>query len=81
MAHSSHTQSSVSIDLFNLPPLPDTRRQSTVASSISNDFFLPDGKNSRLSQIVNMWTFDRLTPGGNEGVGLEIAYLEHAYDR
>ena len=46
--------------------------------SIPNDFLLPDGKNSRLSQIVNMWTFDRLTPDGNEGVGLKIAYLECA---
>ena len=26
-----------------------------------------------------MWTFDRLTPDGNEGVGLVIAYLECAY--
>ena len=46
---------------------------------ISNDFFLPDGKNSRLSQVVNTWTFGRLTPDGNEGDGVEIAYLEHAY--
>ena len=38
-----------------------------------------DGKNSRLSQVVNTWTFGRLTPDGNEGVGVEISYLEHAY--
>ena len=55
MAHSSHTKSSVSIDLFNLPPLPDTRK------------------------IVNTWTFDRLTPDGNEGVGVKLDYLECAY--
>ena len=42
-------------------------------------FFLPDGKNSRLSQITNTWTFRRLTLEGNEGVGLELGYLEHAY--
>ena len=46
---------------------------------IPNDFFLPDGKNSRLSQTTNTWTFRRLTPDGNEGVGVEIGYLEHAY--
>ena len=79
MAHSSHTKSSVSIDLFNLPPLPDTRRQSTMQCKIPNDFFLPDGKNTQLSKIVNTWTFDRLTPNGNEGVGVQIDYLECAY--
>ena len=73
MAHSSHTQSSVSINLFNLPALPDARRQSMMFCSIPSDFFLLDGKNSRLSQIVNMWTLERLTPDGNEGVGLKIA--------
>ena len=31
------------------------------------------------SKIVNTWTFDRLTPNGNEGVGVQIDYLEHAY--
>ena len=38
MAHSSHTKSSVSINLFNLPPLPDARRQSTMQCEIPNDF-------------------------------------------
>ena len=76
MAHSSCTKSSISIDLFNLPPLPDARRQSAMLCEIPNDFFLPDGKNSRLSQIINTWTFGRLTPDGNEGVGVKISYLE-----
>ena len=80
MAHSSHTKSSVTFDLFNLPPLPGTRRQSTMQCKIPNDFFLPDGKNTQLSQIVNTWTFDRLTPNGNEGVGVQMDYLEHAYE-
>ena len=80
MAHSSHTKSSVSIDLFNLPPLPDARRQSTMQCEIPNDFFLPDGKNTQLSQIINTWMFDRLTPNGNEGVGVQMDYLECAYE-
>ena len=46
---------------------------------IPNDFFLPDGKNTQLSKVVNTWTFDRLTPNGNEGVGVKIDYLECAY--
>ena len=80
MTHSLPTKSSVSIYLFNLPPLPDARRQSTMHCKIPNDFFLPDQKNTQLSQIVNSWTFDRLTPNGNEGVGVQIDYLEHAYE-
>ena len=39
MARSSHTKSSISIDLFNLPPLPDTRRQSTMQHKIPNMTF------------------------------------------
>ena len=46
---------------------------------IPNDFFIQDGKNTQLSKVVNTWTFDRLTPNGNEGVGVKIDYLEHAY--
>ena len=79
MAHSSHTKSSISIDLFNLSLLPDMRKHSTMICEIPNDFFLPDGKNTQLSKVVNTWTFDRLTPNGNEGVGVKIDYLEHAY--
>ena len=79
MAHYSRTKSGVSFNLFNLPPQPDTRRQSTMQCEISNDFFLPDRKNTQLSEIINNWMFDRLTPDGNEGVGIQMDYLEHAY--
>ena len=79
MACSSRTKSSVSIDLFNLPPLPDVRKHSTMICEIPNDFFVLDGKNTQLSKVVNTWTFDRLTPNGNEGVGVKLDYLEHAY--
>ena len=79
MARSSRTKSSVSIDLFNLPLLPDARKHSTMICEIPNDFFLPDGKNTQLSKVVNTWTFDRLTPNGNEGVGVKLDYLERAY--
>ena len=46
---------------------------------IPNDFFLPDGKNTQLSKVVNTWTFNRLTPNGNEGVGVKLDYLERTY--
>ena len=79
MACSSRTKSSISVDLFSLPPLPDTRKQSMMICKIPNDFFLPDRKNTQLSKIVNTWTFNRLTPNGNEGVGIQLDYLECAY--
>ena len=79
MARSSRTKSSISIDLFNLPPLPDAKKHLTMISEIPNDFFLPDGKNTQLSKVINTWTFDRLTPNGNEGVGVKLDYLERAY--
>ena len=43
------------------------------------NFYLPDGKNSKISQFINKWIFGRQIPDGNEGVGVEIPYLEHAY--
>ena len=79
MARSSCTKSSVSIDLFNLPPLLDMIKHPTMICEIPNDFFLLDGKNTQLSKVINTWTFDRLTPNGNEGVGVKLDYLECTY--
>ena len=62
-----------------MPPLPDARKHSTMICEIPNDFFVPDRKNTQLSKVVNTWTFNRLTPNGNEGVGVKLDYLEHAY--
>ena len=47
MVHSSCARSNVLIDLFNLPSLPDERRTMTMNYDISNDFYLPDRKNSK----------------------------------
>ena len=79
MAHSSHTRSNISMNLFNLSSLPDQRRSMTMICDFPKDFYIPDGKNSKMSQIINKWVFDRQTPDGNEDVGIEIPYLEHAY--
>ena len=79
MAHSSHSKGSVSVDLFNLPTLPDERRVATSYLDIPIDFYLLDGRNSRISRVVGRQSFDRQTPDGNEGFVIEIQYLERAF--
>ena len=79
MARSSRSKGSVSVDLFNLPTLPDERRVATSYLDIPVNFYLPDGKNSKISKIVSRQAFDRQTPDGNEGFVIEIQYLERAF--
>ena len=79
MARSSHSKGSVSVDLFDLPTLPEERRVATSYLDIPVDFYLPDGKNSRISKIVSRQSFDRQTPDGNEGFVIEIQYLRRAF--
>ena len=79
MARSSHSKGSVSVDLFNLPTLPDERRVATSYLDIPINFYLPDGKNSRISRVVGRQSFDRQTSDGNEGFVIEIQYLERAF--
>ena len=79
MAHSSCSKGTVSVDLFNLPTLPDERRVATSYLDIPVDFYLPDGKNSKISKIVSRQAFDRQTPDGNEGFVIEIRYLERLF--
>ena len=62
MVHSSHTRSNISMDLFNLPSLPDQRRSMTMLCDFPKNFYIPGGKNSRMTQIINKWLFDRQTP-------------------
>ena len=80
MACSSHSKGSVSVDLFNLPALPDERRVATSYLDIPVDFYLPDGKNSKISKIISRQAFDRQTPDGNEGFVIEIQYLKWAFN-
>ena len=79
MARSSRSKGSVSVDLFNLPTLPDERRVATSYLDITVDFYLPDRKNSRISKVVSRQSFDRQTPDGNEGFVIEIQYLKRAF--
>ena len=79
MARSSRSKGLVSVDLFNLPTLPDERRVATSYLDIPVDFYLPDGKNSKISKIIGRQAFDRQTPDGNEGFVIEIQYLKRAF--
>ena len=79
MARSSRSKGSVSVDLFNLPTLPDERRVATSYLDIPVDFYLPDGKNSKISKVISRQAFDRQTPDGNEGFVIEIQYLKRAF--
>ena len=54
-----------------VPSLPDERRTMTMNNNFPNNFYMSDGKNSKISQIINKWIFGRQTPDGNEGVGVE----------
>ena len=79
MARSSRSKGSVSVDLFNLPTLPDERRVATSYLDIPVNFYLPDRKNSKISKIVSRQAFDRQTPDGNEGFIIKIQYLRRAF--
>ena len=73
------SRKSVSIDLFNLPPLPDKRNTKESFMDMPNNYYILDGKNSRLLDRTDRVEFDRETLDGNTGFQLEIPYLEHAF--
>ena len=77
----THSKQDVSIDLFNLPPLPDSNKWNTMDAylDIPNNYYIPDGKNSRLLDWVERREFERKTIEGNEGFVLQIPFLEHAF--
>ena len=77
----THSKRDLSIDLFNLPPLPDRNKQNTMDAylDIPNNYYIPDGKNSRLLDLTERKEFERRTIDGNEGFVLEIPFLEHAF--
>ena len=70
---------SVLIDLFNLPPLPDKRNKEESYMDMPYNYYVPDGKNSRLLDGTDRVKFERETLDGNTGFQLEIPYLEHAF--
>ena len=75
----THLKRNFSIDLFNLPPIPDERNAMDSYLDVTNNFYIPDGKNSRLLQLTERKEFNRKTLDGNEGFVLEIPFLEGAF--
>ena len=75
----THSHKSVSIDLFNLPPLPNDRNKEESYMDMPYNYYVPDGKNSRLLDRTDRVEFDRETLEGNTGFQLKIPYLEHAF--
>ena len=43
------------------------------------NYYIPDGKNSRLLERTDRVEFNRETLDGNAGFQLKIPYLEHAF--
>ena len=75
----THLKHNISIDLFNLPPLSDERNAMDSYLDVPNNFYIPDGKNSRLLQLTERKESDRKTLDGNEGFVLVIPFLEGAF--
>ena len=70
---------SVLIDLCNIPPLPDECNTEESYMDVPYNYYIPDGKNSRLLDRTDRVEFDRETLDGNTRFQLEILYLEHAF--
>ena len=63
----THSKKDLSIDLFNLPPLPDERNTLDAYMDVPHKFYIPDGKNTRLIDCVEKRKFERQTVDNNEG--------------
>ena len=75
----THSKCNISIDLFNLPPLLDQRNAMDSYLDVPFNFYIPDGKNSRLLQWTDRQEFEHRNLDGNEGFRSEIPYLECAF--
>ena len=63
----THLKKEISIDLFNLPPLPDERNALDAYMDVPHNFYIPDGKNTRLMDCVERREFERQTIDNNKG--------------
>ena len=75
----THSKKEILIDLFNLPPLPDERNALDAYMDVPHNFYIPDGKNTRLMDCVERREFERQTIDNNEGFVLQIPFLECAF--
>ena len=63
----THSKKEISIDLFNLLPLPDKRNALDAHMDVPNNFYILDGTNTRLMDCVERREFERKTIDGNKG--------------
>ena len=63
----THSKKDILIDLFNLPPLPYERNALDTYMDVSHNFYIPDGKNTRLMDCVERREFERQIIDNNEG--------------
>ena len=63
----THSKKEISIDLFNLPPLLDERHTLEAYMDVPHNFYILDGKNTRLMDWVDRREFKRQTVGNNKG--------------
>ena len=63
----THSKKEILIDLFNLPPLPDKRNTLDAYMDVPHNFYVPDGKNTRLMDFVERREFERQTIDNNKG--------------
>ena len=75
----THSCKSVSIDLFNLPLLPNKQNKEQSYMDVPYNYCISDGKNSRFLDRTDRTEFNRETIRGNTGFKLEIPYLEYAF--
>ena len=57
----THSKKESLIDLFNLPPLPDERNALDAYMDVPHNFYIPDGKNTRVMDCVERRVFERQT--------------------
>ena len=65
--------------MFNSPPLPDECNKKESYLDVPYNYYIPNGKNSRLLDRTDRVEFDRETLEGNTGFQFEIPYLEYAF--
>ena len=75
----THSRKSVLIDLFNLPLLPNEWNNEESYMDVPYNYYIPNGKNSRLLERTDRVEFNRETLEGNTGFWLKIPYLEHTF--
>ena len=63
----TYSKKEISIDLFNLPPLLDERNTLDAYMDVPHNFYILDGKNTRLMDCVERREFERQTIDNNEG--------------